>query len=170
MNTDPTPPLTMRSLADDPGVVLDLARMVRRIGATIYETHVASDDPSPYADGDPYTMTAADLPVEVLEVEGVLRGWSVEETHGAMIERTRNRSGVPAIVMAPYREQEEEHRKHRELMRHAIELAARAILRGNGNDSHSAHAAREEWRRSREARATPLDRPRAQCVTDEAAG
>ena len=81
-------------------------------------------------------MTAADLPVEVLEVEGVLRGWSVEETHGAMIERTRNRSGVPAIVMAPYREQEEEHRKHRALMRHAIELAARAILRGNGNDGH----------------------------------
>lgn len=167
MTTDPTPPLTMRSLADDPGVVLDLARMVRRIGATIYETHVASDDPSPYADGDPYAMTAADLPVEVLEVEGVLRGWSVEETHGAMIERTRARSGVPAIVMAPYREQEEEHRKHRALMRHAIELAARAILRGN---EFGIAESREEWRRSREARATPLDRPQARCVTDEVAG
>ena len=81
----------------------------------------------------------------------------------------------PALVLRRVHE-EHEHDAEREDVDERVAsedlliAASGAILRGNGNDSHSAHAAREEWRRSREARATPLDRPRAQCVTDEAAG
>ena len=138
-NTRPSP----RDLAADPALVLDLARMLRMIASTIYDAYACPTVPVGYAD--------ADLWPEMLTVEGVLRGWSVEETHGAMIERARSLSGDTNIRLVPYREMEEEDRKHTALMRHCAEFAVRAIVKGNGDGWKRESEQREAWRARRPA-------------------
>lgn len=135
---DPRPLLSKRTLADlahDPRVVLDLARMLRKVAITLYDTQVCPDPGCGFTSANPDAMTLAELSYEEVIVDGALRGWSAEETHGALSMRAREHArrgpheGVPAgePPMIAYRDLSPEVRKHFSIMRSCVEHVAGQI-------------------------------------------